>query len=365
MDSEIENKENGYNIKPVATSLFNQSAWIIHAIIWFVLLAFPFLFFTRETNEVTFSDYLRYLTMIIGIFIVFYVNYLYFVKRFIFSRKLWQFIIANLMLFVVMIIVSHLVMEMLSSNEFHRRPPRERENMIIVFWLFDFIKYTFVAALSVAMKMTGNWYRVDAERKELEKMRSEAELQNLKSQLNPHFLFNTLNNIYSLIAISSERAQEAVHVLSGLLRYILYESSQPLVAIEKDIDFVRNYIELMRIRLPQHAELKTDIKTSSPGGLIAPLLFISLIENAFKHGVSNNKSCFIDININSDNEQVKCSIRNSYFPKDEQDRSGSGIGVTNLRKRLDLLYPDSHKFICERIGDDFISDLIITLPPQS
>ena len=365
MDLKIENKGNGYLEKPVASSLFSQSTWIIHAVLWIVLLAFPFLFFSRDTNGVSFSDYLRYLTMITGIFIVFYANYLYFVKRFIFSRKMWQFVVANMLLFMVMIIVSHFVWEMIPSDEVRKRPPHERENWIFVFWLFDFIKFTFVAALSVAMKMTGNWYRVDAERKELEKMRSEAELQNLKSQLNPHFLFNTLNNIYSLIAISSERAQEAVHVLSGLLRYILYDSSQPLVAIDKDIDFVRNYIELMRIRLPQHAELKTEIKTSSPGGLIAPLLFISLIENAFKHGVSNNKPCFIDININSDNEQVKCSIRNSYFPKDEQDRSGSGIGVTNLRKRLDLLYPGSHKFICERDGDIFISELIITLPPQS
>ena len=365
MNSEIDNKENVHNIKPVTTSLFSQSQWIIHAIIWFVLLAFPFFFFTRDTNEVSVFGYLRYLTMITGIFVVFYVNYLYFVKRFIFSKKMWQFIVANLLLFTAMIIISHFLMEMIPDDEVHRRPPHEREKWIFIFWLFDFVKFTFVTALSVAMKMTGNWYRVDAERKELEKMRSEAELQNLKSQLNPHFLFNTLNNIYSLIAISSERAQEAVHVLSGLLRYILYDSSQPFVTIDKDIDFVRNYIELMRIRLPLHAELKTNIKTLSPGGVIAPLLFISLIENAFKHGVSNNKPCFIDININSDNEQVKCSIRNSYFPKDEQDRSGSGIGVTNLRKRLDLLYPGSYKFICERDGDVFISDLIITLQPQA
>ena len=121
----------------------------------------------------------------------------------------------------------------------------------------------------------------------------EAELQNLKSQLNPHFLFNTLNNIYSLIAFSPEKAQEAVHDLSRLLRYVLYESSQPFVSLEKDFDFLRNYVELMRIRLPKHVELKTNIVASSPGTLIAPLLFISLVENAFKHGVSNNKPSFI------------------------------------------------------------------------
>ena len=362
MASKIENKGNDYIVKPVTTSLLRQSGWFIHAIIWIVLLAFPFLFFSRNTNEVSISDYLRYLTMISGIFIVFYINYLYFVRRFIFSRQMWRFILANLLLFMVVIIATHFVMEMIPFDENRMRPPHEREKTIFWFLLFDCIKFMFVTALSVAMKMTGNWYRVDAERKELEKMRSEAELQNLKSQLNPHFLFNTLNNIYSLIAISPERAQESVHVLSGLLRYILYDSSHPLVAIEKDIDFVHNYIELMRIRLPQHAELKTDIRSMSQGVLIAPLLFISPIENAFKHGISNNKPCFIDITILSDAKQVKCLIRNSYFPKDEQDRSGSGIGVANLRKRLDLLYPGLYKFVCECEGDVFVSELTITLP---
>ena len=365
MSLETVKKENGDIEKPVTMGLFNRSEWIIHAILWIVLLTFPFLFSTRDTNDVSFSDYLRYMTMLSGIFIVFYANYLFLVKRFLFSKQIWQFVLANILLFTVMIIVSHFLMEMIPPDEIRMRPPHRRDNASFIFLVFESIKYTFVTALSVAMKMTGNWYRAEAERKELEKMRSEAELQNLKSQLNPHFLFNTLNNIYSLIAISSERAQEAVHILSGLLRYILYDSSQPFVAIEKDIDFVRNYIELMRIRLPQHAELKTDIQVTSAGGLIAPLLFISLIENAFKHGVSNNKPCFINIVILADGQHIKCLIRNSYFPKDEQDRSGSGIGIVNLKKRLDLLYPNSYKLVCERDGETFKSELFITMPPLS
>jgi len=335
--------------------------WIIHVILWIVLLVFPFLFANRD-GEVNIPDYLRFLTVLTGIMIVFYVNYLYLVKRFIFSRRMWQFVVVNLLLFIVMMVVSHFIMEMIQANDRPMRPgPQGRRHVFIAFMFFDFVKYLFVAALSVALKMTSEWYKTEHKRKELEKMHSEAELQNLKSQLNPHFLFNTLNNIYSLIAISSERAQEAVHVLSKLLRYILYDSSQPFVPVERDIDFVHNYIELMRIRLPNHAELKTDIQVSSLGVPIAPLLFISLIENAFKHGVSNNKPSFIDICITSDNEHIKCSIRNSYFPKNEDDDSGSGIGIVNLRRRLDLLYPNSYNFICERDGDIYISELAITL----
>ena len=134
--------------------------------------------------------------------------------------------------------------------------------------------------------------------------RAEAELQNLKSQLNPHFLFNTLNNIYSLIAFSPERAQEAVHDLSRLLRYVLYDSSQPMVPLEKELDFIRNYVELMRIRLPEHVKLTTDISAATPETLVAPLLFISLIENAFKHGVSHNKPSFIDLKIHQEGTRI-------------------------------------------------------------
>lgn len=350
--------------KSEAVRLPNRLKWLIHAILWAVLLAFPFLFFSNETSEVSFHGYLRFLTMLSGIVIVFYVNYLYLVKRFLFSKQMWQFVLANFLLFTVLFVIFYFLKEVIPPDEERMPPPHARDNHLLRFMLFDYIKYTFIAALSVALRMTNSWYKAESQRKELEKMRSEAELQNLKSQLNPHFLFNTLNNIYSLIAISQDRAQEAVHVLSRLLRYMLYDSSHPFVPIEKDIDFVRNYIELMRIRLPKHATLHTDIQTLSPETPIAPLLFISLIENAFKHGVSNHKPCFIDIRIESDHRQVKCAIRNSYFPKDEQDKSGSGIGVVNLQKRLELLYPEANEFVCERDGDIFVSELTILLSAQ-
>ena len=180
-------------------------------------------------------------------------------------------------------------------------------------------------------------------------------MQNLKSQLNPHFLFNTLNNIYSLIAFSPEKAQEAVHDLSRLLRYVLYDSSQPMVPLEKELDFIRNYVELMRIRLPEHVKLTTDISSATSETQVAPLLFISLIENAFKHGVSHNKPSFIDLKIHQEGTRIVCSIRNSDFPKDNgQDKSGSGIGLQNLSRRLELLYPSHHIFTYGQKGDEYV-----------
>jgi len=298
--------------------------------------------------------------MLAGILIVFYVNYFYLVNRFLFTRLFLLYLLSNLLLFVAVIGMSHTCMNLLPPPTVP--PERVRHIPVHFFILFDVIKYIFLTVLSVALKATSSWYKIDTERKELEKQRSESELQNLKNQLNPHFLFNTLNNIYSLIAIDGEQAQAAVHELSRLLRYMLYDSTQEFVTLGKDIDFVRDYVELMRIRMPEHVELKTDIQIGQPNVLIAPLLFISLIENAFKHGVSNSKPSFIHIRINASENQINCTIQNSYFPKDEYDKSGSGIGLVNLKKRLDLLYPDNYELTCEQTDEMYCCALILKIP---
>ena len=329
--------------------------WLIHTIVWMVLFCFPFLFRGRDSESINLPEYLHFFLMLLGVLTVFYVNYSYLVKQFLFTRRLWLYVLSNLLLYAVVISLSHLFWSLLPPPPEVVRP--ERGYRIPIY--FDIIKYVFLTVLSVALKSTNSWYQIDAERKELEKHRSEAELQNLKNQLNPHFLFNTLNNIYSLIAINGEQAQEAVHELSRLLRYVMYDSSHTRVPLGKDIDFVRNYVELMRIRMPQHVDLQTEIHIEQPDILIAPLLFVSLVENAFKHGVSNSKPSFIHLDITADKTQIRCSIQNSYFPKDEQDKSGSGIGLVNLKKRLDLLYPKNHELDCKQSDEMYSSTLIL------
>lgn len=333
---------------------------IIHTVAWCILFGMPFFFTGRQTESVTVESYTRFVVMPLSFMVVFYVNYFGLVKRYLSRQRTAEFFLSNLLLIVLTMVVVHLLMQYLPDDAARHRPPRQPDFQHIVgFFAGNAFLYALVAGLSVAIRMTGNWYQIETMRRELEKSRAEAELQNLKSQLNPHFLFNTLNNIYSLIAFSPEEAQGAVHDLSRLLRYVLYDSSQPRVPLEKELDFIRNYVELMRIRLPRHAELQTDIRQPEHPFEIAPLLFISLIENAFKHGVSNNQPSFIRIYVGEEGDHVVCRIENSFFPKDGNDHSGSGIGLTNLRKRLALLYPERHHFVAERRGDTFFAELVI------
>ncbi|MDL2221550.1 histidine kinase [Parabacteroides sp. OttesenSCG-928-N08] len=344
-------------------SPIRKYGWQLHAVGWSVVLFIPLLFSGRDSEHITLYGYLRFLTVFASIILLFYANYSYLVKRFLFKRQTTYYLLSNLILIIAIVFATHLIGDMIPGERKGGPPDIEFTDMDrLRFFLANCTGYAFIAGLSVAFKMTSSWYDVETQRKELEQSRSEAELQNLKSQLNPHFLFNTLNNIYSLIAISPEKAQETVHDLSRLLRYVMYESSQSLVSLEKDVDFVRNYVELMRIRLPEHVELKTSFNHIIPGTLVAPLLFISLIENAFKHGISNNKESFIHIDITQDESRVVCTITNSDYHKSAaQDKSGSGIGLTNLRKRLELLYPDNYRFQCYSKENIYYSHLAITI----
>ncbi|MDR1556654.1 MAG: histidine kinase [Tannerellaceae bacterium] len=331
-------------IPPLKTHSTKRLGWLIHGVGWCVLLTFPFLFITgRGSDDLTWNGYLRFVFVIGSYIIVFYVNYLYLVKKFLFTKQVMRYLLGNALLIMALIVAVSFLLEIVLSSEERYFPEPEGWDLVR-FFAINMLSYIFVGTISVAYKMTGSWYTAESERKELERSRSEAELKNLKSQLNPHFLFNTLNNIYSLIAISPERAQEVVHGLSRLLRYVLYESGQPFVTVEKDLDFIRNYVELMRIRLSGHVQVTMSVSYTSSDLLIAPLLFITPIENAFKHGVNNTKTSFIRIEITAADKEINCRIENSYFPKNEGDKSGSGIGLSNLRKRLNLIYPGKHYF---------------------
>ncbi|MDD3062294.1 MAG: histidine kinase [Massilibacteroides sp.] len=337
---------------------------LIHIVVWSIPLSIPFFFTGGNEFIVTPDFFLRTFIVVVSFACVFYCNYLYLIKHFLTNQRVARFILSNLLLMIMVTIAVHLIMQLLPPPDHVPGRPMDEQGIFQLsgFLLRNLFMYSIVVILSVAIRMTASWFEMEGIRKDLEKNRAEAELKNLKSQLNPHFLFNTLNNIYSLIAISPEQAQETIHELSRLLRYVLYESSQTLVSVGKEMDFVRNYIELMRIRLAKNVNLQTEIDLENEDVLIAPLLFITLIENAFKHGISNNKPSFIHIRITQKERELYCLIENSYFPKDRQDKSGSGIGLPNLEKRLSLIYPGMYSFQYGKEENQYHSILTISLP---
>ena len=166
----------------------------------------------------------------------------------------------------------------------------------------------------------------------------EAELAWLKNQINPHFHFNTLNNISRLTQIDADEAQDAVMQLSDLLRYAMYETNKLRVPIGGEVDFMQNYIELMKLRCNDKTEISAEFTIQDPKQEIAPMLFLSLIENAFKHGVDSNMPATISIRLVQEEGRLIFTCDNTNNPKPTNDRSGSGIGLENTRRRLDLLY---------------------------
>lgn len=330
---------------------------------WAVVFGMPLFVMGPDRPMIGGGDYLRSLLVLSSFIVVFYVNFFVLIERFLFKRRIGRFLLWNLLLIaVVMWCVGMLLHHAFQPPEMPMRPAPGWQYRVR-FVLTNTVLYMLVVGASVAIRMTGSWYRTEAARQQLEHAHTEAELQNLKSQLNPHFLFNTLNNIYSLIQIDTVRAQQAVHDLSRMLRYVLYDSSQTAVPLREEIRFLRDYIELMRLRLPRHVELEVSLPEEPSSATIAPLLFISLVENAFKHGVSNDKPSYVRIVIREEGGRLECCIRNSSFPKRaDSDRSGSGIGLQNLTKRLEMLYPDRHTFAYGPVGEhDYEATLTIEL----
>ncbi|MDR3184050.1 MAG: histidine kinase [Prevotellaceae bacterium] len=299
-----------------------------------------------------------------GCLIIFYLNYAWFIDRYFFRKRILRFVAVNLLCIALLNVPGLLAHPGRMAPPHHpgkaffphRLPPMGAPFFIHIALLAA------AASAALAVKATTRWYKAQAAMATLEKEKSVAELQQLKSQLNPHFLFNSLNNIYALVDLDPARARQAIHTLGEMLRHQLYEATQETIPLHKEIDFIRNYCRLMQLRLPKNVTLLLDLPDNDNDChiAIAPLLFVPLVENAFKHGVSPSQPSRIDVAIGViDRRSPVCTVRNSFFPKNSDDRSGSGIGLGNLRKRLDLLYPQQYRWRVGRTGEEFVAEIIL------
>ncbi len=284
---------------------------------------------------------------------VFYLNYFWLVPSMLIKkdRKALFFIIN----FCIIVLICSLVPLWFETHGGLPGPRHKRMAIMTVgqylmgylrFVIRDGVMMVLSAGLAYALRISREREKMRRQELELDSERRQIELRSLKAQLNPHFLFNTLNNIYALIGLDQERAQNALHDLSSMLRFMIYESSAPFVPLGKDLLFIREYIDLMRLRLNPGVKLESDITDNPPAGLkTAPLLFLTLVENAFKHSGPGSAGNFIRISISVAGESLVCLVENSTSQEKTTDNSAhSGIGLVNVKRQLGLLYPGNHSF---------------------
>ena len=282
--------------------------------------------------------------MMLPICLVYLVNYFLLVPKLLFRKQIVWFIVLNVIL-----------LALLNAPSFFPRgeiPEPLREHLqrrdILAFRIPTLISAAFFQLvfifLAIGVRAILRSNDVQMQLQEERRKTAEAELTWLKHQLNPHFLFNTLNNISSLTQIDPDKAQESIGQLSDTLRYALYDTDADKVPLSGEVSFLDNYIRLMQLRCNELTEVTTSWELPAGDVKIAPLLFISPIENAFKHGINARMPSFVHIGLHPEGQDLVFDCENSVFEKSGEDHIGSGIGVENLHRRLELIYPKAYSY---------------------
>lgn len=214
--------------------------------------------------------------------------------------------------------------------------------MLIVLLMFSF---------NIAVKLFFKSMRDQEAMKELERNNLQTELDYLKYQINPHFFMNTLNNIHALVDIDTEKAKQTIVELSRLMRYVLYESNNRLILLSKEVQFLNHYIELMRIRYTDKVRIDVSFPTDTGEIQVPPLLFVSFVENAFKHGVSYQSPSFVSVSLQIEGDEIIFCCANSNYNMTEDQHHG--IGLDNIRKRLRLLFGNRYELSIDEKPDCF------------
>ncbi len=339
--------------------------WIFHAIGCSIFLSIPF--FTSPENRgkgifvinvFAWNDFTQYALLVL----FFYLNYFVLIPRIYFTRKYF--------LYFIMLLAAMWLIAWLPGSLFNGRPPepphadmdmprppsfdRGPGNFFFARINHNIFLFLAVAFLSLLLRIRNRW-------QQSEKERLDAELSYLKAQINPHFLFNTLNSIYSLAIQKSDSTPEAVQKLSSMMRYILAESNNDFVPLHKELDYIRNYIDLQQLRFGNELKLNYSIWGNEKNKKIAPLILISFIENAFKYGINAEEDTNIKIVINIYEQRLEMFVSNNKVTVQVNEEDKSGIGLENTSSRLELVYPYSHKLLIQEDEKQFTVNLSIDL----
>lgn len=304
----------------------------IHALFWLTVFCLLVLLDWQGGEQTLRFSMFKQFVNIAFYAIIYYVNSEYLIPNYLRHNYFWQYLGFLLGFAVVITPFKVFLLYIISDND-----PTYRDDQIYYF-IISFL----TAGASTIVKISSDWAKSVQIQRELETRTMQSELNFLKSQINPHFLFNTLNSLYALTLKKSDEAPEVVIKLSEMMRYMLYECNEPKVYLDKEIGYLSNYLDLEKLR-----HKKMDIKFSVEGDthslMIAPLIFIAFIENAFKHGASNSIAAgFVHIHIHVEQGELNLYVENSKPEKQpsQEPKISGGIGLVNVRRRLDILYPD-------------------------
>jgi hypothetical protein len=333
----------------------------IHIFGCLMFLSLPILFspdFGESRNMVEVPFFRRDLLAAILLLIFFYANYYIFIPQFYVPRK---FVVFSIII-IACFLVTTLVPELLIVHH-HHDPMGERSRtnfkaprkMGLLFFLSHrLLNFLMVFVLSLLLKMRERLKQTETEK-------ANAELSYLKAQINPHFLFNTLNSIYSLAIQKNHRTADAVVKLSDMMRYVLNDSNTNFVMLEKEINYITSYIELQRMRLASNVKLSYIHEGTIGEKKIAPLVLIPFIENAFKHGVNSEENSNIDIQILISDVHLKLSVKNNCVTTNNNTLNKSGLGIDNTIARLKLLYPKNYTLDISEVDKTFIVSLTLNI----
>jgi len=340
----------------------SKASIVLNSIFWGIILLFVALicFFDKEKHSL--KDY----TISYGVFgllnvSIFYINYIFLIPEFIKKKKkYWLYMFSFVFLMLISTAIKS-VIAVLNPEEMLRygRAGEKHEISLNIYALNCLFIAGFFLVASCIIKFAVDWFSNERIQRNLESEKKDMELQFLKSQLNPHFLFNSLNNIYSLAYQKSDKTADAILKLSEIMRYMIYESNDSWVGLSKEVEYVQSFVELQKLRFKDGAAVEITINGEVDGQQIVPLILISFVENAFKHGVANDPEDPIKINIIANQKILHFSVSNKKS-KTNKDAMG-GVGLNNVERRLELLYPNRYKLNIVNSATHYTTELMLDL----
>ena len=329
----------------------------LHILFWILMFVF-LLILDRSQSDFHIKLFKSFIS--VGVFAsIVYINWNILIPKFLKQRN-WVLYLTSLIFLTILITPPHVLALFLLYEDYPSYQSFFFDNQNIL--LFQSI---FVGASSTAFKITQDWLSHERDKKELQSQNLASELNFLKSQINPHFLFNTLNNLYALSLKKSDQAPETVLMLSEMMRYMLYECNVEKVNLSKEINYLKNYLELEKIRLGRDFDINFKVHGEVDELQIAPLMFIPFIENSFKHGMNNSISdgfVYIDLFVNEGKITMKIKNNSGHeILKNIKNNNSGGIGLINIKRRLKLIYPNKHTLDIEHTENTYTVNLSIQL----